>query len=208
MSLRPLYVLAVLAALHGTALAGTKFTSTWKAPEATGVSFAGQKVVALVISGDESLRISGEEGLARELTGRGLQGVAAYRLIPKEELTDAGKARGWFERSQVAGVVAMRPVSADKERTYVPGTWASPYYSSLWGYYGYGWGALYDPGYVREDTKVIIETLIYRVSDGALLWAGLSESTNPKSTARLLKDLVEEAVKEMRKQGLAGGTGQ
>jgi hypothetical protein len=208
MSLRPVLVLVVLGALHGTALAGTTFTSTWRAPEATGVSFAGQKVVALVISADENLRISGEEGLVREITGLGIQGVAAYRVIPKEELQDPEKARGWFERSQAAGVVAMRPVSADKERTYVPGTWASPSYSSLWGYYGYGWGAVYSPGYVKEDTRVVIETLIYRVADGKLLWAGLSESTNPKSTAKLLKDLVEEAVKEMRKQGLAGGAGR
>jgi hypothetical protein len=197
-------VFVVVMALHGSAAAGTKFSSTWKAPEAAGVSFAGQKVVALVISADEDLRISGEEGLARELAGRGLQGVAAYRLIPKEELTDVEKARGWFERSQAAAVVAMRPVSAGKERTVVPPSWTSGYYSSLWGYYGYGWGAMYDPGYVREDTKIVIETLIYRVSDGKLLWAGLSESTNPKSASRLLKDLVEEAVKEMRKQGLAG----
>jgi hypothetical protein len=77
-----------------------------------------------------------------------------------------------------------------------------PYYSTLWGYYGYGWGAMYDPGYVREDTKVIIETLIFRVSDGKLLWAGVSESTNPKDASKLLHDLVETAVKEMRKQGL------
>jgi hypothetical protein len=194
--------LILTVAFSTVVLAATKFTSTWKAPEASGVRFAGQKVVALVMSQDENLRVSAEEGLARELTARGTQGVAAYRLIPREELQDAEKARGWFERSETAGVVAMRLVSADKEKTYVPGTWAMPYYSTLWGYYGYGWGAMYDPGYVREDTKVIIETLIFRVSDGKLLWAGVSESTNPKNASKLLHDLVETAVKEMRKQGL------
>ena len=196
-------VLALTVVLSALVFAGTKFTSTWKAPEASGVRFAGKKVVALVISKDENLRVSGEEGLARELTARGMQGVPAYRLIPREELQDADKARGWFERSGSVGVVAMRPVSADKEKTYVPSTWSTPYYSSLWGYYGYGWGAMYDPGYVREDTVVIIETLIFRVEDGKLLWAGVSESTNPKTAGKLLHDLIETAVKEMRKQGLA-----
>jgi hypothetical protein len=49
-----------------------KFTSTWKAPEATGVSFVGTKVAALVMSGDQNLRVSGEEALARVLAARGL----------------------------------------------------------------------------------------------------------------------------------------
>jgi hypothetical protein len=182
--------------------ADTKFTSTWKSPEAAGTSFAGRKVAALVISGDENLRVSVEEGLGRELAKRGLVPTMAYRLVPREELRDAERARPWFERAGVEGVVALRLVSADKERRYEPGVWMTPYYSSLWGYYGHGWGTLYDPGTVREDTVIVIEALIFSVPRNMLLWAGVSRSTNPKSAARLLEDLVEAAVKEMQKQGL------
>lgn len=183
----------------------TKFTSTWKAPEAAQVRFTGKKVAVLVISKDENLRVSGEEGLARELATRGVQPVAAYRLVPKEELQDPDKARGWFERAGVEGVVAVRPVGVDKKTTYVPSTWTTPYYSSFWGYYGYGWGAVYDPGYVRKDTILVMEVLIFSVPMNKLLWAGVSETTNPKDAARLLTDLVAATAKEMQKQGLAGG---
>src|SRR4029077_12610872 len=55
------------------------FTSSWKAPDANGVTFTGKKVAALVISEDQNLRASGEEQLVRELTARGIQGVATYR---------------------------------------------------------------------------------------------------------------------------------
>lgn len=195
--------IAVLALASSTvALAGTKFTSTWKAPDAVGTSFAGKKVAALVITKDDNLRISAEEGIARELAARGTVSVAAYKLVPREELQDPQKARGWFERAAVEGVVAMRPVSAEKQRTYVPSVWSTPYYTSLWGYYGYGWGAMYDPGYVREDTVVVIETLIYSVPRDKLLWAGVSETTNPKNAAKFIEDLIDAAAKEMRKQGL------
>jgi hypothetical protein len=37
-----------------------------------------------------------------------------------------------------------------------------------------------------------------------LLWAGSSETKNPKDLPKLLEDLVKEAVKAMRKQGLTG----
>jgi len=35
-----------------------------------------------------------------------------------------------------------------------------------------------------------------------LIWAGVSEKTNPKDAQQVVKDLVAEVVKEMRKDGL------
>jgi hypothetical protein len=164
-------------------LAGPKFVSTWKAPEAAGTSFAGKKVAALIISDDQNLRVSGEEALVRELAGVGVpQGIASYRIVPREELRDA--------------------VKADKRTTWEPSTWSTPYYSTLWGYYGYGWGAVYDPGVTRTDTVAVVETLVFSVPQNKLLWAGVTESTNPKDAARVIKDIVTGTVKEMTKQGL------
>jgi hypothetical protein len=184
--------------------ASTKFTSTWKAPGVEPMSFAGKKVVALVISDDDSLRVSAEEGLSSELAGRGLIGVPSYRIIPKPEVKDPEKARGWFERAQAEGVVAMRLVDARKVQTYTPGTWTGPYYGSLWGYYGYGWGTgMYIPPRVDEDALITIETLIFSVPQNKLLWAGVSESKNPKNARQLLADLVKTTAKELQKQGLA-----
>lgn len=117
-------------------------------------------------------------------------------------------ARGWFERSGAAGVVAMRLVGVDKEVTYTPAMWSAPYYGTLWGYYGYGWGTLYDPGSVREDTVLSVETLIFGVAANKLLWAGVSETTNPKNAQKVIEDLVTEAVKEMKKKGLLRGPGR
>ena len=200
---RPLLSTLCAFAVATSAFAGPKFTSTWRAPEAAGKSFAGQKVIALVIADDENLRISGEEALVRELAAVGVtQAVAAYRVIPKEELRKVESARGWVERAGAAGVVALRPVRAEKELVYTPSTWANPYYSSLWGFYGYGWGAMYDPGSVREDTILVIETLIFGVAENKLLWAGASETTNPKNLQKVVKDLVGATVKEMTKEGL------
>jgi hypothetical protein len=184
--------------------ASTKFKSTWKAPGLEPVSWAGKKVVALVISDDDSLRVSSEEGLSSELTDRGMVGVPSYRIIPKPEVKDPDKARGWFERAQAEGVVAMRLVDARKVQTYTPGTWTGPYYGSLWGYYGYGWGSgMYIPPRVDEDALVTIETLIFSVPQNKLLWAGVSESKNPKGARQLIADLVKVTAKELQKQGLA-----
>lgn len=193
----------VLAA--GVAAAGPKFTSTWKAPDAAGVSFTGKKVAALIMSDDQNLRVSGEEALVRELAAIGLaQGVASYRIVPKEELRDPAKARGWYERSGVDGVVAMRLVKAETRKTWTRSMWTTPYYSTLWGYYDYGWNSLYayDPGHTTVDQVAVVETMVFSVPLNKLLWAAVTESTNPKDANRVIKDIVTQTVKEMTKQGL------
>jgi hypothetical protein len=200
---RALTLTAAALSFSAAVLAGPKFVSTWKAPEAAGTSFAGQKVAALIISDDQNLRVSGEEALVRELAAVGVpQGIASYRIVPREELRDADKAKSWYERAGAQGVVAMRLVEADKRTTWSPSTWSTPYYSTLWGYYGYGWSAVYDPGVTRVDMVAVVETLVFSVPQNKLLWAGVTESTNPKDAGRVIKDIVTSTVKQMTKEGL------
>jgi hypothetical protein len=52
-------------------------------------------VAALAISDDMSLRVSAEEALAEQLSKRGLRGLAAYRVVPREELREPRRAKGW-----------------------------------------------------------------------------------------------------------------
>ena len=98
---------AMVGALGVILSADVKFTSTFKSLDAGSTSFFGKKVAALVISSDDSLRVPAEEALARELTGLGMQGVATYRIAPKEELAGADRAKPWFDRANVEGVVAQ-----------------------------------------------------------------------------------------------------
>ena len=192
---------AVAALTAAGAIASTPvFTSTWKAPDAAGVSFAGKSVAALVISPDDSLRISGEEQLVRELDARGIRGIATYRMMPREEAATADRARPWFQRAGIEGVVALRPVSIEKE-TYAGG-WTTESYSTFWGYYNYAPAAVYRFGGSRSDTHLVVETLVYSLPLDKLLWAGVSSTTNPKEAQAFVRDLVAAAVKEMKKQRL------
>lgn len=186
-----------------TLSAAIKFTSTFKSLDAGGVNFVGKKVAALVISNDDSLRVAGEESLARELNARGVQAVATYRIAPKEELRRAETARPWFEKAGVEGVAVVRPVSVDTQQTYSPDTWVSANYGTLWGYYGYGWSAVFVPGGVRRETKVVVESTIYSVPRNQLLWAAVTETTNPRDLRGFVEELVKRSVEEMQKQGLA-----
>jgi hypothetical protein len=183
--------------------ADIRFLSTWKSMDATTTSFVGKKVATLVITKDDGLRVSGEEALARELEARGITAIATYRIVPQPELASAERAKPWYDRAAVQGVVAVRPVSKDQVRTYTPATWTSSYYSSFWNYYGYGWGAYYSPGVDRVDTVVVVETLIFDITANSLVWAAATETQNPKNLQAFVSDLARATVKEMQKQGVA-----
>ena len=197
---RLLHALSILAAVAVVPVrADVKFTEVWAAPDAQTVSFKGQKVAALVMMDDVQRRVPREEALARELTARGMTGVAAYLVIPKEELADATRARDWFEKVSVAGVVVLRPVSKEKIKTHTAEVWTSTSYATLSGYYPYGWATPYQFG-SREDTVIVVETLIYKVSTGKLVWGGVSEMTNPKNLQQAIGDIVKEAANKIQKQ--------
>src|SRR3954466_4630782 len=105
-----LMVCAVALATVVLGAASNEFLSTWKAPGAGEVNFTGRKVAAVLITDDDSLRVSAEEALAREISARGPLGVPAYRIIPREEVKKKDAAKGWFERAGVQGLVILRIV--------------------------------------------------------------------------------------------------
>jgi hypothetical protein len=119
-------------------------------------------------------------------------------------MKNAERARGWFEKSGVEGVVALRPVSRQTEKSYSPVVWSSGYYQSFWGYYGYGWSTVYVAPNTRETTTIVVETLVYDVTRDRLVWAATSETKDPKQLQVFIKDLVNGVVGEMRKAKFVG----
>jgi len=94
-------------------------------------------------------------------------------------------------------------VNASQRKVYQPATWSTDYYSSFWGYYGYGWSSVYVPASARTKRVVVVETTIYSVPRNQLLWAAVSETNNPRDLRGFFEELSKEMVKEMQKQGLA-----
>ena len=182
----------------------TRFSSTWVDPAVGPTDWDGQKVVAFVLSARDSIRLGAEESLARELTSRGAQGVAGHTLVPKDVTEDQDKVRELLSSAGVVGAVVMRVVSQNQQISSSPGTvwYTGYYYPSFYGYWGYGWNAMYQPGQIRSDTIVSIETLLYSVVEDKLLWAGLSKTTNPENIPKFINQLVSAAGKEIKKTGL------
>jgi hypothetical protein len=190
--------LVATAAVTLMACASTTFQSTWKDPTAAPLSLKGQKVAALVVIPEQALRYAAEDAIAREITAHGGVGVPAYTLVPNGLVGDKEKARAAFATADIQGVVALRPVA--KEKALTGSFRGTPGYASFWGPGFWGWG----DGYLRTDTILVVETLVYSLPQNRLVWASQSQTLNPSEVGRFIHDLSKTIGTEMEKQGLVG----
>ena len=196
---------ASAAVLLLTGCSTTRFTTTWKAPDADLTHLLpGSKVGALVMYPQVPVRRAAEDALASELTRRGLQGVAAYAVLGETDVQNEAAVKEAFAKSGAVAVVVMRGIGTETEVDYVSPTYQTmPANNGFWGgYYGMGWHTVMDPGYLRTSKVVTVETLVYDLKTNKLVWGGQSRTTDPAMLSSFISEVVEEAVKEMKKDGV------
>jgi len=206
MKIRYTIILSLLTTLTVVYAASPKFQTTWRNPKAKVIDFSGHKVAAFVVSADETERLGPEETLAAEMRRRGIDCIAGYTVLPGELAKDEAKAKEFLLSNNITGALLLRVKDHDETRSAPPSvTYSTGYYPSFWGYWNHGWTTVYtySPGYTRTDRILSIEMLLYAIKADELVWAGQSQTVNPKDDVRkFVKQLIDEAGKEMKKSGL------
>ncbi len=188
----------------------TKLYERWHDGEYAGPKL--QKVLVLGIFKDDIQRRSFEAAFANEVDGTGKRAVAGYTLMPdaedfdnKEEIIAAVNKIGADSVliTSFKGVIEkQREVPARVD--YVPrmGRSYGRYGYGYGGYYGSTYETVYRPGYTTTDTIVQLETRVYAVKTEKLVWAGKTKSVNASSGEKIIKDLANLVVADMKKNGL------
>lgn len=177
---------ALLAAIIGAGCASTQIVSVWKDPELGGVAL--RKVLVVFQHSDPAIRRALEDEMARDIPNA----QAAYTLFSDTEVGELDRVKARVRAQGFDSAVIMRIVSVEREVSYRPGrVHAVPaFYHEFWGYWGHGWRAVYDPGYLRSDRIVTIATNVYSVGDDKLVWASQSETFNPASLRGAISEVV------------------
>jgi hypothetical protein len=154
--------------------------------------------MTLFVSRDPAIRRQAEDDLAAKIQNA----TPAYQVVPEADLRDPAVVKQKVQEGGFDGAVVMRIVQVAQQSTYVPGTtwYTGPY--DFWGYWGNSWGAAYTPGNVMTDQVVTVESAVYSVQGNRLIWAGRSETIDPKNLSKLIDGVTKSAVKEMKRQGL------
>jgi hypothetical protein len=184
------------------ACATTFFNSTWVNPYTTPVALTGQKIVALMITGEETTRRAAEDTLAQQITARGGQGVAAWTIISTADVRNEEKARAAMTSAGAVAVVTMEVVGQRRDVDPVNFRVSmSTGRRSFWGNYHWAWRTSWDT-MPQTRTNVWVETLVYSLAPDELLWAGRSRTVNPRDVVAMFREVADSAAAEMQRMGL------
>ena len=192
---------AVIASVATACNPGTHVTESWKDPGSTHIRFS--KVVAVCMCKEDALRRSVEDEMVKRIRNS----VASYTILPTGEARDPEQVRQLFQARGFDGAVVARLVGDDRGASGAPAAphTPPPSYGAMWGstgYWSYGWGTVHSPSYLTQDRVVTMDTNVYSVADGKLVWASRSATYNPASVPRLVDEIAAETTAEMRKQKL------
>ena len=186
-----------------SACSSTQITSVWKDP-----SYQKHPLKMMVISVNKSPlnRRVFEEELVRRIKKQGGDAIASYTVLPDAKQEDAAMIASKVAEQKADTVLITRLVSRKTVQVYVPGNlYYPPYYYDSWrNYYGYGYHALYSPGYLTEDEYALIETNLYDAKTDNLIWAATSETGVRGSEQGLIHSFIDEVVEKMVEQGVLG----
>ena len=138
---------------------------------------------------DFSTRRVVEDRLAARLPGA----VASYRLIPNSELLQIDAVLGRLVTFGYDGIVVVR-FAPETARPTASGTDFYTYWDH--------WRNAYDTDSTNTSASYALETTLYSVHDGQMIWLGRSEAMGQPSIDKLEDYSVDFAVDNFRESGL------
>lgn len=191
---------ALLLALAALALASCRspFSNVWEDPEWKGAPR--RNVLVIGKEADAATRRAYEDAVVARLAGIGVKAEASHRTVPDDQITPDAIARVVAAGGQ-DGLIAARLVGVDERARYLPGASRSTVRGRHVGWRT--WDGFGQPGTWRIDRIARIETQVWSLEgEGNLIWAGMSESVNPRDIPRVAASLAEDTVTTLQSAGV------
>lgn len=200
------HVVAAAALVLVAGCASTTVRDSWRDPDYRGPAF--RKVLVLGVSSDLADRRLFEDIMAQRVSAAGAEGLPAYRFLPEggkvaeAELERAVKASG-------ADALLMSRIRQVDRRTQVTTQMVPAGMGPGFGPWGPGWYGMYAGWYpvtdVRQYDIAVIETSLFDTAPRKLVWAGTTETYEPRSVQQDAPGFADVIVKALAGLGLLPG---
>lgn len=201
---RMIGLVVLLATVAGCA--STSIRNSWVAPGVQG-PLGFQKTLVVFIDPVEATRRAGEDALVARIGSD--RAVASHTMFTTQQVQNAQNESAVRTAVDAAGIdsaVVLRVVDEEQTLNYTPGMTYPSYYGGFYGYYGYGWGAAYSPGYMTTNTVVSVETNLYRLDGDELVWSGVTETMNPSNIGKTVNEIADAVGDNLTQRGLISGS--
>ena len=177
----------------------TQLIGTWMDPELSPETVKPFNKILVIarISHETSNRIAEDKIVASVKTSA----VPSYSLLLRGDTSQA-VVDAKLQKEGIDGLIVMSLKDVNKSLNYQPPTYYGGYYGGYYGYrgfYGYGYGS---PGYLTEDQTFYVETSIYSLVTGKMIWSGTTATLNPTELNQTLDDIIKAVRTELISKGL------
>lgn len=196
-------MLSILSAILTISACGpsVKLTGSWSETPAPQRNFS--RILVMAIGKDLSKRKLGEDGVCKELRGYGYNAATSLDELGPDfaNRNDSSAMQKTLLGKGFDGIITIRVLDVNEHDRWVPGNvYYGPvgFYRGFYGYYYRVWGYYAEPGYRTVDVEVLLESNLYEVLTGRLLWSGQSKAftrdPTPTMADRYARNIVEDLI--------------
>jgi len=208
---KTIYVLIALTIIVQGCMS-TKFQASWKAPDFDGKAY--EQVLVWGLSDNVANRSTVEDEVTHFLNLKGVNTHSGADILPYDRKIISKDQKIIKDKLVKKGYDAVLTIGLKdiKEEThYVQGTgYYNPmsygYYGSFYGYNSYVYGTVYQPGYYSSTEMIYLETNLWDVETGKLVWSGQSKSTSQGSVDKTANAYARAVVTELINKGIIRST--
>ena len=201
------WILAAFTALLMVSCSNTQVVSSYKDEKAPVRNYKKILVLGIFQQKDRSVRQETEVQLADRLKDLGYNAVTAMdEYGPKafEKFTEEQIAEK-LKSSSFDAVLTTALLDEQKKENYQQGTvryQPVTYYNRLGRYYTTVYDRVYEPGYYTTSTDYFLESNLYDIATGNLVYSVQTKSFDPSSAAGLANDNSKKIVKDLQAKGV------
>jgi hypothetical protein len=188
----------------------TSISASWMSDKHQPRNF--KKLLVIGMSTNVVARATFEDELVYFMRLKGINAVAATSVmtpdrnlvsqpqeVQKKTLVDEG-FDGVFAISLLEKNNSTKYVSGTS--TYAPASFYGGYYSSFYSYYPHMYSNVYQPGYYVASQEIILNSSLFDIESGDLLWSAQSDTTDPSSVDDAANSYAKSMVTQILKRSV------
>ena len=176
--------------------AGTELTQ-----EQVGDAYKGKPVsniLVIAITGNEHNRRSFEQKFVAQLKSIGVDAISIEEAIPMPPNLELKKETilNTVNQYENDAVIITHLLCKEEKDVYTRGG------ATHRGFYGFYHSRHSSSGYSSTSTTVRLETNLYDVKTGKLIWSGKSKTLSKDSTDKIINEVIAAVIKNLQKNKL------
>jgi hypothetical protein len=197
---------AVVSLMNGCST--TKMVVSWQ--DGSSQAQMLKKPLVIAVMPKQYVRVKLEDELTISLRQTGIDAVASYTVFPEMQSVTPASVKAAIPSLGCDAIVVTHLVDVRQETVHVPartdfygggGVYGGPaHYRSFDSYYARSYGIVTMPAYNYVEKYYRVETNVYRVADGKLIWTAATDTEDISSLDKAIADFTTVIVKDLRKK--------